>query len=589
MTHREFDSTGRIHGAFASAAFVRLILATSLVAACSDATGEADDANGETMAATTDDTLGSTVRMEAESMALTTFVVQSDFGGGYASGGNLIRLPANGSGSASKAFAGATGTYDVAITYFDESDGASRYALQIGGVQRGTWTGALVSSDAALAQPSLKTRKTKVIAGQSVKNGDRVVLTGVAQGGEYARVDYIDFVLRSGVAPPPPVTPPPPPPSSTCGTLPVAPPISCSGVAVPAGTTGAALQSLVRSKPAGTTFCVPPGTYTLGGYIMLKDSQRLICTTRRTCTLTGLDKNAGGVQTEYGATRTLVRGFIVERFSSGYALSSRDLGVIEDNEVRYNATGIDIGNGAVTIRYNKVHANHVYGISGGPAAGTLIESNEVANNNTDHLDPNHDAGGSKIVGSSAGQLGLTWRGNYVHDNYGNSIWSDGNVRNAVYENNCVVNNGGAGINHEISFSAVIRNNTLRGNGGLDRGSCFHSGAIVLNNSQGVEIVGNAIEGQGTNGICLVDAVRVEGSAFPQYLSNINVHDNTIRMHAQSYTGAVGTKARSIVFAKNTYHLDNLTALHWQFFGPEIGKTAWIGAGHDATGSFAVAP
>ena len=56
-----------------------------------------------------------------------------------------------------------------------------------------------------------------------------------------------------------------------------------------------------------------------------------------------------------------------------------------------------------------------------------------------------------------------WRGNWVHDNIGNGIWSDGNVHDVTYENNLVQDNTGIGIFHEISWDATIRNNVVRNN------------------------------------------------------------------------------------------------------------------------------
>jgi parallel beta-helix repeat protein len=277
-------------------------------------------------------------------------------------------------------------------------------------------------------------------------------------------------------------------------------------------------------------FCFASGTYVLNHYIMLKDSNQFICPVRRTCVLTGLDQYRGALTTAYGSTRQLIKGFVVERFIAvagawpNAGLQVRDYAVLEDNETRYNQTGIHVGDNQ-TIRGNLIHHNRQYGIAGGPSRNVLIEGNELAWNNTAHLDPNDDAGGSKIVGSQAGTHFLTWRRNYVHDNYGQGIWSDGNVRNVTYEENLIENNGGAGIDHEISWDAVIRNNTLRNNNTFEQGlgkSCWYGSQIAVNNSQNVAIYGNIIEAIGSNAICMANATRSEGPVFPQFLGNINV-------------------------------------------------------------------
>ena len=54
--------------------------------------------------------------------------------------------------------------------------------------------------------------------------------------------------------------------------------------------------------------------------------------------------------------------------------------------------------------------------------------------------------------------GVVMRGNHVFDNVGPGLWCDIGCRNVLYENNLVERNHDAGIFHEISFNAVIRNN-----------------------------------------------------------------------------------------------------------------------------------
>ena len=88
---------------------------------------------------------------------------------------------------------------------------------------------------------------------------------------------------------------------------------------------------------------------------------------------------------------------------------------IENNEVRYNnQAGVEVNNGSI-VRGNNIHHNGHIGITGGPVSGVLIESNEIAFNNTGSYDSGH-AGGVKIFGGSADSTNLVVRGNWVHDN-----------------------------------------------------------------------------------------------------------------------------------------------------------------------------
>ena len=177
--------------------------------------------------------------------------------------------------------------------------------------------------------------------------------------------------------------------------------------------------------------------------------------------------------------------------------------VIEDNKIggAPSASGLNQG---VVVRGNRIHHNAQYGIVGGPTSNVLIVGNELDHNNTSNSCGGacaEDAGGSKIVGSTPGTYGVVWRGNWVHDNTGNGIWSDGNVHDVLYEDNLVEGNSGTGIFHEISWAATIRGNVVRGNATEAMGkSCWWGAQIHVNNSQGVRIVGNRVRsGAGANG------------------------------------------------------------------------------------------
>jgi parallel beta-helix repeat protein len=122
------------------------------------------------------------------------------------------------------------------------------------------------------------------------------------------------------------------------------------------------------------------------------------------------------------------------------------------------------------------------------------------------------------------------------------------VRNVIYEDNVIENNAGAGIDHEISWNAVIRNNTIRNNNTAEQGqrkSCWYGAQIAINNSQTVTISGNLIEAAGSNAICLANTTRHESAWFPQFLADIVVKGNTIKMR-----GALSS-ARSATLLRRT--------------------------------------
>jgi parallel beta-helix repeat protein len=336
------------------------------------------------------------------------------------------------------------------------------------------------------------------------------------------------------------------------------------------------------------------GTYVLNHYVTLKDSDQFICVNRRTCVLTGLDQYRGALTAAFGSSHQVIRGFVAEHFISvdgawpNAALQLRDNGLIDDNEVRFNKHGISVSSNQ-TISSNYIHDNGQYGIGGGPLSNLIIENNVLSSNNTLHLDPNDNAGGSKIIGGTAGSNFVTWRNNHVHDNWGQGIWTDGNVRNTLIEGNLVENNWGAGIDHEISWDATIRGNVVRGNMRFEldqRLSCWHGAQIVVTNSQNLNITGNTIEGVGTNSICLSNTTRTEASVFPQSLANVSVSANVIKLTGVAYIGVVGDRAPSgISFSGNSYYVDVLTNTDWNFNANNpMTWQQWRAAGQDTSGS-----
>ena len=137
---------------------------------------------------------------------------------------------------------------------------------------------------------------------------------------------------------------------------------------------------------------------------------------------------------------------------------------------------------------------------------------------------------------------LVWRNNFVHDNIGNGIWSDGNVRGSLYEYNTVSHNTESGLLHEISWDAVIRYNTLTNNDAVDAGlSCWHGAQLAINDSTNVEAYGNLVAASsGANGICAVDIQRTDGAPHSQAVANLYVHDNTVFMKNGASAGLVGS-------------------------------------------------
>jgi parallel beta-helix repeat protein len=228
------------------------------------------------------------------------------------------------------------------------------------------------------------------------------------------------------------------------------------------------------------------------------------------------------------------------------------------------------------------------GITGGMVSGVLIESNEIAFNNTGSYTGGHE-GGVKIVGGSAGSSNIVFRGNWVHDNTSKGLFLDTNVRNVTIETNTIENNSSIGILYETSWDAVIRNNMVRNNAAEFAGkSCFWGAQIHLNDAQNVEIYGNTVESSnGSNGICAVDIDRNGVAAYK--VANLYVHDNVIKVRLSGTTGLVGRStafdsSANNRFVHNTYYVTNTSNKSWAWSTYPVAWSQWRGYGNDATGS-----
>ncbi|MBN1868001.1 polysaccharide lyase family 1 protein [Candidatus Sumerlaeota bacterium] len=103
-----------------------------------------------------------------------------------ASNGRVAAIDGVG-GSVQFYHAGADGAYDLRVTYLDEDDGANPYALYVGGALIGEWT--------ASENPSGGAFRSRLFPGLAIRLGDDIRIVGSRQGGELARIDYIETTM----------------------------------------------------------------------------------------------------------------------------------------------------------------------------------------------------------------------------------------------------------------------------------------------------------------------------------------------------------------------------------------------------------
>ena len=98
---------------------------------------------------------------------------------------------------------------------------------------------------------------------------------------------------------------------------------------------------------------------------------------------------------------------------------------------------------------------------------------------------------------------------------------------ATYEANLVYANADDGIKHEISFDAVIRNNTACGNGAR-KDEWLWGSDILVQNSRSVLVANNTVvvSGEGGNGIGLIQQSRGNGTG-PGYGPHLTLNNSVV--------------------------------------------------------------
>lgn len=344
---------------------------------------------------------------------------------------------------------------------------------------------------------------------------------------------------------------------------------------------GESVAAAADNHPPGTVFLVHGEHY--GEQVSPKDNQAFLAAPDAVMNGDGWATSAFNS----GASNVIVRGFEVTNYNNPSGIGAiNGLGggwVIESNNVHHNATyGIKVqGDGAV-VRSNAINYNGQLGVAAPYSTNAVFEGNEIAHSNyQDAYSWQWEGGGSKFWSTT----NLTLRNNYVHHNHGPGLWSDTNNYNVLYEGNTIENNFGGGIYHEVSYDAVMRNNTLRGNGFGHTGWLWGAG-IIIASSKNIDVYGNLVEGN-YNGITATQQPRYDTPADhgPYLVSNINVHDNTIVNSGQ--TGIATDTGDGSVFSaghrfENNSYVGNVG---WSWNGSNISWDGWRSYGHDANGSY----
>lgn len=245
---------------------------------------------------------------------------------------------------------------------------------------------------------------------------------------------------------------------------------------------------------------------------------------------------------------------------------------VENVDVHHNrGAGIMLTDRS-TIRNSHIHHNYSIGakIAWAPN-GALVEGNEIDNNNFDGPPDFNETGGTKFALTT----NLTVQQNFVHHNNGAGLWTDIDNIGTVYSDNIVSDNLGPGIEHEISFSATIRNNTVTNNGHQSQGWMWGAG-ILIANSRDVLVEANEVSGN-QSGVGIIHQNR------GYVTDSIVVRTNDVT--GPGWSGAVQDIGQTSYFAgKATFEDNDYTLSTWVFGGGNLDWTQWQAFGHDDTGS-----
>ena len=134
-------------------------------------------------------------RIEAESMKLDGYEVFGVKPWETASGGKAIRIvSADGHGSASFSYTGKPGWFDIAVQYYDQTDGVSQYKLFVAGQKVDQWLADdLLPSCNVPSLPNGHTSTRHTARGLVLRTGDEIKIEAVADGGGKAPIDYVEI------------------------------------------------------------------------------------------------------------------------------------------------------------------------------------------------------------------------------------------------------------------------------------------------------------------------------------------------------------------------------------------------------------
>jgi Right handed beta helix region len=323
-----------------------------------------------------------------------------------------------------------------------------------------------------------------------------------------------------------------PMPTPVCGTSLLAGPTGAPAGAVTLSPGPATIQDAIAAHPAGTTYYLTAGTYSISSSVNPNDNDTFIGApgaiidgANMQQVAFGLNDHASGVTIKYLTIQHFVgpqnNGIVNQGQGSGWTLQ---YDTIENNpDTNGGANGIMLGDKNV-VSYNCLTGNGQTGISSNGSSGFVVDHNEVSLNAQGYeaAHPCGCSGGMKFFTSTKGIVTNNW----IHDNGNVGLWIDTNNSFFLIQGNVIEKNYAEGIMYEISYNGVVDGNLIEFNGieGNAQASDFPEPSIYVSESGGYD-AGAAVmlSGVDVNGI-----LRITNNRFYDNADGIVLYQNAGR-------------------------------------------------------------
>lgn len=272
----------------------------------------------------------------------------------------------------------------------------------------------------------------------------------------------------------------------------------------------------------------------------------------------------------------VLRGFGVRRYAPSIptlgAIRFNEAGAIENVVIADSATtGLSVSGPHNRINRVTVVDSGMIGIHANYADDLQVTSSVVQRNNREHFHPWTAAGGIKITRSR----GLVFTGNDISHNYATGLWFDESSVRITVARNSVLANSEAGIELELSDTAVVAGNVVTGG----------KTGIYLFNTGNVKIFNNAVGGQTDQGIWLSQNARRQSNpndaghdrrrpipdpTVPWLLRNVTVANNVLSAGPRDRIYVLDKQTRISADRMNVQLIGNL-------FAKRDSLLAWGGA------------